>query len=137
MNCEKSSILTNGQCSVLPISPTNGQEFVDGELVKWIYNSSIDLWERSGTVTTVPLASSTNVGYVSSRDKSLLDRVPPVPGGFGIITDTKLLLQSPSNPDGVIRGDIELRSDSLDIICVNPEGIKLNCNNYLYLEICS
>lgn len=133
MDCN-SSILPNGQCAVLPILPTNGQVFVDSELVKWIYNSSADLWERSGTVKTIPSASSDNIGYLSANDKRLLDKTPAAPGGFGIITDAKLLLQSPSNPEGVIRGDIELKSDSLDIICVGSDKLKLTCSIPANLE---
>lgn len=127
MDCGSSSILPNGRCSVLPVLPTDGQVFVDSELVKWIYNASTDLWEKSGTATTVPVATSDNIGYLSSVDKTLLDKTPAVPGGFGIITDTKLLLQSPTNPEGIIRGDIELKSESLDITCVGSNGLKLTC----------
>lgn len=137
MDCGNSSILPNGRCSVLPTTPTDGQVFVDSELVKWIYNASTDLWERSGTVTTIPIASSDNIGYLSSRDKALLDKIPAVPGGFGIITDTKLVLQSQTNPEGVIRGDIELKSESLDIVCVGSDGIKLHCSTPSELECTS
>ena len=116
MNCGNSTLLPNGQCSVLPVIPTDGQIFIDKELVKWIYNAATDFWERSGTTASIPLVTATNAGYLSYSDKSLLDSIPAVPGSFGIITDTKLLLQSDSNPDGVIRGDIQLNSDSLDIV---------------------
>ena len=113
-----SSIIRNGQCSVLPSTPTNGQVFVDSEFVKWIYNLELDLWERTGTVEAIPLATENTDGLMTSMDKRLLDKVPAVGGSFGLVVDTKLLLQSPTNPDGVVQGDIKLRSDSLDIVCV-------------------
>lgn len=127
MDCGKSALLPNGVCAFLPTAPTDGQIYIDSQLVKWVYNASNDLWERSGTATTVPLATETTAGYLSYRDKALLDKILAVPGGFGIITDTKLLLQSDTNPDGVIRGNIQLKSDSLDIICVSAENQKLGC----------
>ena len=127
MDCGKSAILPNGTCAFLPSAPTDGQVYIDQTNVKWIFSTSSDLWERAGTATTVPLVSANNAGFLSSRDKSLLDKVLAVPGGFGIVTDTKLLLQNDNNPDGVIRGNIELKSDSLDIVCVTSDGIKASC----------
>lgn len=112
--------------SILPTTPTDGQIFVDSEMVKWIYNANLDLWEKAGTTTGVPLASDSTDGYMSYTDKQLLDSIPAVPGGFGIITDTKLLLQSEANPEGVISGDIKLLSDSLDIQCVDVNNTIIN-----------
>jgi hypothetical protein len=126
MECGNSTILPNGICALLPSMPVDGQVFIDSELVKWIYNAQSDLWERSGTATTVPLATDQSIGYMSYTDKNLLDSIPAVPGGFGIITDTKLLLQSDTNPDGVISGDIKLVSDSIDISCVDESDEAIN-----------
>lgn len=112
--------------SILPITPSDGQIFIDSEMVKWIYNANLDLWERAGTVIGVPLADADSDGYMSYQDKALLDSIPQVPGGFGIITDTKLLLKSDTNPDGVISGDIQLVSDSLDIRCVDVNDTTIN-----------
>jgi hypothetical protein len=122
-----STLLPNGRNTWLPISPTDGQVFVDSEFVRWVYSAELDLWERSGTVDSIPLATSDIPGYMSPSDKRLIDNTPAVGGGFGIITDTKLILQSPTNPEGVIQGDIELRSESLDIVCVSSDKVKLNC----------
>jgi len=122
-----STILPNDRNTWLPITPTNGQVFVDSEFVRWVYNLALDLWERSGTVNTIPLATNDTPGYLSSDDKRLLDNTPTIGGGFGLITDTKLLLQNPTNPEGVIQGDIELRSESLDITCAGVQGVKLEC----------
>lgn len=129
MDCGNSNILQSGQCAFLPSNPVDGQVYVDKNYVKWVFNKSIDLWERGGTVATIPLATNTDPGYLSAVDKALLDRILPTPGGFGIITDANILLQSDANPDGVIRGDIVLRSDSLDITCVNPDNTKLTAKN--------
>ncbi len=123
-----STILSNGKCSVLPTTPTHGQVFVDSEFVRWIYNSKLKLWERAGTVDSIPLATTNSDGLMSASDKRMLDKVPAVGGSFGLVVDTKLLLQSPTNPEGVIQGDIQLKSESLDIICVGPDKVKLNCS---------
>jgi hypothetical protein len=111
----------------LPISPTDGQRFVDAQLVQWIYNAEEGIWERRGTTDDLPLATLDQAGLLSPQDKSLLDGIPAIGGGFGIITDAKLLLQSPTNPEGVITGDIKLKSESLDISCVGPDKLKLDC----------
>ena len=121
----ESTILPNNRKTWLPITPRDGQVFVDKDFVRWVYNSDLSAWERSGTVDAVPLATGDTVGYMSSDDKRLLDGTKEVGGDFGLIVDTKLILQSPTNPDGIIQGDIELRSDSLDITCVDPNNRKL------------
>jgi len=122
-----SSILPNDKCTTLPIIPTDGQRFIDAQMVQWIYNKKESVWERRGTADNIPLATLEESGLLSPQDKSLIDGVPEVSRGFGIITDAKLLLQSPTNPEGVITGDIKLKSDSLDIVCVGPDKIKLDC----------
>lgn len=119
MSCGPSSILPNGACSVLPDSPFDGQVFIDNQLVRWIYHKKSDSWDRSGSVEQIPLADENTVGYLRPRDKALLDSIPSNPGGFGIIADTKLIAKTPDNPDGVLQGDIILRSNSLDIQCVD------------------
>lgn len=123
-----STILPEGQEALLPNLPTDGQEFIDSQLVRWIYNRSLDLWERNGTVDVIPLATSTSSGLMSSADKVVLDKLPSVGGGFGLIVDTKYVLKNESNPDGIIKGDIKLKSDSLDIVCVGPNQLKLKCS---------
>lgn len=122
-----STILPGNQNTVLPVSPTDGQIFIDAERVRWVFNANSDLWEKTGTIDELPRADANTIGLMTAQDKSLLDRVPVVGGGFGLIVDTKLLLQSPTNPDGVIRGDIELRSESLDISCVGADRVVLKC----------
>ena len=116
-----SSILPNDRCSVLPAIPTNGQIFVDAERIKWIYNSDNGVWDKAGTTETAPLANNSESGLMSSADKRLLDRVPVIGGGFGLIADTKLILRNDNNPNGVLQGNIKLVSDSLDIICVDSD----------------
>ena len=111
-----SSILPHDKCTILPIIPTDGQRFVDAQMVQWIFNAKFGVWERRGTVEDIPLATLDVSGYMSPQDKNMLDGVPAIGGGFGIITDTKLLLKSQTNPEGIITGDIVLRSESLDIV---------------------
>lgn len=105
--------------STFPAIPIDGQVFVDSEFVRWVYNADNDLWERGGTVDAIPLATSSQDGYISRQHKKALDSVPIAGGSFGIIVDPKSILRTSDNPDGVIQGSIELHSDSLDIICVD------------------
>jgi hypothetical protein len=122
-----STVLPNGKHSFLPNLPTDGQLFVDGDFVQWSYDATNNVWEKCGKVDSIPLASSSSAGLLSPQDKALIDSTPLTPGGFGIIADTKLVLQRPDNPEGVISGDIKLLSDSLDIVCVGPDRTKLDC----------
>jgi len=111
-------------------TPTDGQIFVDSERVQWVYDAENARWEKFGTVETVPLADSENNGLMSASDKRLLDGVPAVGGGFGLITDTKHILHSDTNPVGVIQGDIKLVSDSLDIRCVDSSLEKITTTTF-------
>jgi hypothetical protein len=122
-----SSILPNNQATVLPFLPTDGQRFVDAQMVQWIYDGQEGIWEKRGTTDDLPLATSSQAGLLSPQDKSLIDGIPAVGGGFGIITDAKLLLQSSTNPEGVVTGDIKLKSESLDITCISTNRVKLDC----------
>ena len=116
-----------GRSSVFPSMPTDGQVYIDSEFVRWIYDIETDLWERAGTADSLPVATSTSVGLLSRQFKQSLDAVPAVGGGFGIIVDPKYLLTSPTNPSGVITGNIQLRSESLVISCIAPNDVILNC----------
>jgi hypothetical protein len=120
-----SSILPNGLCSALPFTPTDGQVFIDAQRVQWVYSADNGVWERRGTADDIPLASSEQSGLMSPQQKNMLDKVPAIGGGFGIITDTKTILSAPNNPAGVISGDIVLKSDSLDITCIGYNGVEL------------
>jgi hypothetical protein len=116
--------------SFLPNNPTDKQIYIDAYNNRWIYDIKYDLWVRSGASDELQLATASSPGYLSQRDKLLLDKVPSVGGAFGIIVDTKLLLQSGSNPEGVIQGDIKLKSDSINIICVSKDLQPLdNCKS--------
>jgi len=107
----------------LPSIPFDGQVFVDSQLVKWIYNTEDKVWSRVGQVETIPIATAETNGLLSAADKAFIDSLPEVGGGFGIIVRrSELLLSSPTNPDGVLVGDIELVSESLDIECADNTG---------------
>lgn len=127
---EKGCIMTltkPGRNSVFPPLPTDGQVFIDSEFVRWQYDKEMDLWERSGTADSLPLATPVSSGLLSRQLKAALDSLPAVGGGFGLIVDPKYLLTSPTNPQGVVTGDIRLHSDSLVISCVAPSEVILDC----------
>ena len=108
--------------STLPTRPFDGQEFIDFEGVKWIFDTEKNCWTRSGKVPNIPLASSGQPGLMSSKLKGFVDTIQNKGGGFGIIVDPKLSVRTEDNPDGIIFGDIELVSNSLDIDCVFANG---------------
>src|SRR4051812_46984444 len=115
--------------AVLPSRPFDGQSFIGSDGMRWRYDGGIDAWVAVGLVSDLPtmtdeLAALGEVGLLSAADKALVDALPSVGGGLGIIVRPQLLLSSPDNPDGIISGDIELRSESLDVTCVTAAGLE-------------
>jgi len=105
------------------INPKDKQVFIDSNMVRWIYDKELEIWKETGTSETIMLATETTDGLMSAIDKINLDKITTISGGFGIITDTKLLLKTDTNYDGVITGDIILKSDTLDIYCISNNEI--------------
>lgn len=108
--------------SVLPQDPFDGQSWIDAYGVLWQYSSDIGCWMRFGKVDTIPVANSTTNGLLSKELKYLIDKVQEKGGGFGIITKPNLRLRTLDNPDGVLFGDVEFVSDTLDITCIDSNG---------------
>jgi hypothetical protein len=121
---------------ILPEGQFDGQVFIDYTRIKWVYDESIHCWKRDGKVDTIPNADSNTSGLLSKELKYLLDRIPEKGGGYGIITKPKLQFRSQDNPDGVLFGDIELISSSLDIKCVHGDGTEIGseCTKVCYSE---
>ncbi|MEO5366018.1 MAG: hypothetical protein H7831_06635, partial [Magnetococcus sp. WYHC-3] len=82
------TILPDGRNAFLPITPTDGQIFIDSHRIKWEYDAETKTWAHKGIADDIPLATATNDGLLSNIDKNFLNGVPAVPGAFGIITDT-------------------------------------------------
>lgn len=119
--------------SRLPIGQFDGQLFIDAFRVEWRFDASVQCWRRKGRVGSIPVADSSTTGLLSSELKFLLDKVPPKGGGFALVTRPHLQFRSQDNPDGVLFGDMELTSETLDIKCVHGDGreIEANC-----LKVC-
>lgn len=115
--------------STQPSRPFDGQIFIDPFRIKWVFDGSLKCWRRVGKITDIPTASEISNGLLSSGQKTVIDRIPSRGGGFGIIIDPKLSVRTEKNPDGLLFGDIELNSESLDIDCIYADGkvIPTNC----------
>lgn len=109
----------------LPVSPFDGQEFIDVNRVKWKFDSELNCWVRIGTVQDFPLATSDQAGLLSIALKNLVDKIAHKGGGYGIIVDPKLAVRSQDNPDGVVFGDVDLISNAFDIGCVFADGDQI------------
>ena len=68
-----------------PIVPFDGQDFIDAYRIKWRYDGSVKCWKRVGAVPEIPLATETQTGLLSAKQKELLDSIPDKGGHFGII----------------------------------------------------
>ena len=108
--------------SILPQKPFDSQEFIDAFRVKWRFDGDLQCWKNVGTVPDIPIVDEEQPGLMSAKLKGFVDSIPAKGGGFGIIVDPKLSLRTENNPDGVIFGDVELVSESLDIDCVVASG---------------
>lgn len=77
----------------LPELPFDGQQFIDAFRVRWVYDSSVNGWQRTGTVPDLPLATELQPGLMSAQLKTLLDGIPENGGHFGIIANPLLTLK--------------------------------------------
>lgn len=110
----------------LPQNPFDGQVFIDIFGIKWIYTAKGNSWRHEGRAKKIPLATGSTVGLLSKEFKQLLDVTPPKGGGFAIVTKPYNRFKTQANPDGIIFGDIILKSNTLDIKCVNAEGEEIS-----------
>ena len=115
---------------ILPITPFDGQIFIDAFRVEWVYNSENDTWSKIGVVSDVPIARSeddelgpTN-GLFSARDKQMLDSLKDKSGGFGFILKPGYYLTEEAAAGNVISGDVQFVSETLQFECTtsNPSG---------------
>lgn len=110
---------------VLPVGEFDGQRFIDAARVEWIFDASVQCWKRKGRIDATPVADGVVTGLLPADMKFLLDKVPPKGGGFAITTRPHHQFRSASNPDGVIFGDVNLTSRTLDIKCVHADGREI------------
>ena len=110
----------------LPQSPFNGMTIYDAYGVRWVYDAVFNCWRRDGSMNQIPLADSTTIGLLNAQDKALIDSIPSKGGGFGLITKPLMGPVSPDNPDGIVIGDIELISDSLDMNYGSGDGVAVD-----------
>lgn len=108
--------------SILPQDPFDGQEFIDAYGILWVFDGKIGCWMRMGKINTIPVANSTTTGLLSKELKYLIDKLQAKGGGFGIVTKPNLRLRTVDNPDGILFGDVEFVSDTLDIQCIDSQG---------------
>jgi hypothetical protein len=115
---------------MLPVEPFDGMIFIDQFQIKWIYNSSLNCWQHSGKVDNIPPADSQTTGLLTKDKKTMIDGIPPKGGGYAIITKPLLgKFRSTSNPDSVLFGFVDMKSDSLVISCVDAEGNVITREN--------
>jgi hypothetical protein len=115
---------------MLPIEPFDNQIFIDAFKIKWVYASSMNVWTHQGKIDTIPLADSSTTGLLSKQLKTIIDAIPQKGGGYAIITKPLLRkFRTAGNPDGVIYGNITLKSNSFDLNCVNANGEILSSIN--------
>lgn len=109
----------------LPLMPFDGQIFIDAFRVQWRFDGEVECWRREGQVPGIPVATAEQPGLLSAENKNLIDTVQAKGGGFGIVVDPKLAVRTGDNPDGLIFGDVEFLSNSLDIKCVHTDGREI------------
>lgn len=110
--------------SQLPQFPFSGQILIDFYGVQWQYDPIIDGWKRLGDKEDIPLADGSQSGLLSPVLKNKIDGIPDRGGGCSIIVKT--VKRSLDNMDGILVGDINLTSHSLDITCVDSNGNQIS-----------
>jgi hypothetical protein len=106
----------------LPIVPFDGMKFIDSWRREWEYNLDTVSWIFRGYVPNIPVADENTIGLLSSNLKSLLDSIPEKAGGFGILTKYSFGKVSGNGFNGLMTGDIVLKSNTLDIKCRDQNG---------------
>lgn len=105
--------------TIFPARPFDGMKFTDSWRRKWVYNSKNSSWQFNGFVPDIPVASSENVGLLSSRLKLLIDSIKEKSGSFGIISKNNFGKVPSKDYSNVMSGNIKLVSNTLDITCNN------------------
>ena len=120
----------------LPQEPFDGMTFIDAYQMQWAFDDETQCWLLIGKADTIPLANSRTIGLLSNKHKSLIDRIPEKGGGFALITKPQFNFRNEGNPDGLLLGDVILRSESFDIRCVFSDGreIKPECGRISFWE---
>lgn len=109
----------------LPYGEFEGQRFIDASYVEWLFDYDTQCWKRQGKIDATPIADGQITGLLAPDLKYMLDKVQDKGGGFAIITKPHLQFRSNDNPDGVIFGDVDLVSETLDIKCVHANGTEI------------
>lgn len=115
----------------LPVVPFDGMNFIDAWRRKWEYSSETGTWLFKGYLPKIPLADENTIGLLSSNLKTLLDSIPEKAGGFGILTKFSFGKVIGDGLNGLMTGNIILKSNTLDIKCRDQNGklITKTCNN--------
>lgn len=108
---------TNIQKANLPITPFDGQEFIDFRRIKWKFSKSINCWRLIGPVPEVPLATTESSGLLRAADKLLLDTLPKKAGSFGILAQP-LLSVVPIRRTALLKGTVKVAGET-------PAGSKV------------
>jgi hypothetical protein len=115
----------------LPVVPFDGMKFVDAWQRQWEYSIETKTWIFKGYLPNIPLANESTIGLLSSNLKTLLDSIPEKAGGFGILTKFSFGKVIGDGFNGLMTGDIILKSNTLDIKCRDQHGklITKSCTN--------
>lgn len=112
---------TDIQKANLPVTPFDGQEFIDFRRIKWKFNKALNCWTLIGPVPEVPLATTEASGLLQKADKVLLDSLPPKGGGFGILAQP-LLSVVPIRRTALYKGTVKIAGET-------PAGSKVESSS--------
>lgn len=119
----------NIQKANLPLSPFDGQEYVDFRGVKWKFLAKDDCWRSAGVASDEQLASAEQTGLLSPTFKRLLDSLPDKAGGFGIITKP-LLSVVPLRRKPAFKGTVVKAFESPSGSAVQISSKEFTTNQY-------
>jgi len=105
-----------------PIRPFDGMKFVDAWRRQWIFDTDKNCWRFDGLVPDIPIADETTIGLLSPQLKQKIDALPEKAGGFGILTKFSFGKIASGLFNGVLSGDINIKSNSLEIKCKDADG---------------
>lgn len=114
--------------SEFPIRPFDNMKFVDQWGRQWIYQVSTKSWVFDGFVPEIPNADQNTIGLLSPTLKRFINSLNEKVGGFGILTKFSYAKVN-DGYNGVLSGDIKLKSNSLNITCIDkPSSPEMGTN---------
>ncbi len=113
----------------LPISPFDGQIFIDFRGIRWMFSAKDSCWRNAGVASDIPNATVEQTGLLSPTMKRLVDTLPERAGGFGILT-RPLLSVVPLHRKPIYKGTVRSAQENASGSQIKIDASVLTVNSF-------